>query len=372
MDPQANREPDPGSTTESGSGSLGVILKVTSAMGLSSIAVAASAVVRYKIVALRLGTEGLGLLGLVIVLSSLLAVLFGLGISTSAVRAVAIAKDDPRQLTAASGALKFGTFVAVGVSFVATLLITGIPGLAGVSSLSWTIRVGTALAVAGAIWAANLGALLNGLGHLRQLALSTATGAVLGTIVAAGALLFGGPDLAIAAAVGAAPLMTVLTASVALRGHRLSLRNRDKVGLRRSAVDLTRMASLGVAVTVALLVGAATQLGVRLYLDNRLGLDAVGLFQASTAVASVYLSLVLGSLAAEYFPRIARHVDDLRVLRRSVDDELSLVVRLATPVILWMILLTPLLLRVLYSAEFLPAESVLRPLLAADILKVVG
>ena len=120
---------------------------------------------------------------------------------------------------------------------------------------------------------------------------------------------------------------------------------------------------------LGLLFGTATQLLVRVWLQQSQGLSSAGYFQAAWTITSVYLGFVLMGMAVEYFPRISTQIAESRRLNASVDIQIRLGLLLGAPVLLWM---PPLALQVMFASDFEAATSILRLQLFGDFFKIVG
>jgi len=132
------------------------------------------------------------------------------------------------------------------------------------------------------------------------------------------------------------------------------------------------MLMLGWVVTLAMLLGSATQLIVRVWLQQRQGLSSTGYFQAAGTITTLYLGFVLMGLAVEYYPRISAQSTEPDRLNVSVDSQIRVALLLGSPVLLWMMVLSPWVLQVLYASDFQSATGILRWQLFGDILKIVG
>ncbi len=119
-------------------------------------------------------------------------------------------------------------------------------------------------------------------------------------------------------------------------------------------------------------IAGLTQAAVRALLAQKLGLEAAGLFQASYAISTLNISLVLSALTAEYYPRLSAAADDREQVTALLNDQLHVGLILAGPVLLAISATAPSLLQLLYTAEFTEAAPLLRLQIAADVLRIQG
>ena len=78
----------------------------------------------------------------------------------------------------------------------------------------------------------------------------------------------------------------------------------------------------------------------------------------------------LAALAADYYPRLTGIVDDKTAAIHLINHQTEIALLLAGPVFLAMMALAPWVIRILYTASFLPAVEVLRWQILSDVLKI--
>jgi PST family polysaccharide transporter len=100
------------------------------------------------------------------------------------------------------------------------------------------------------------------------------------------------------------------------------------------------------------------------------GVDAAGLYQAAWALSGVFAGFILGAMGTDFYPRLTAAIRDPEKATRLVNEQTEIGILLALPGLLATLALGPLLVRVLYSAEFLPAAELLPWLLTGVFLRV--
>ncbi|TFB85611.1 hypothetical protein E3O44_13575 [Cryobacterium algoricola] len=345
------------------------ILKATVVVGLSSLLTVAFGAVRYKFIATELGATGVGLLGILTSGITFGVVLFSLGLNTSGVQAAAAASGDKAKFQLTRFALLRGSnwLGVAGGLIVATLGLTlgasWFPAPVEPALMIWMgVALGSMVVSGGYL------ALLNGTGRIRALAVSNALGSAVGTVVTIAAVFISG-QAGLIAALAAAPIATLACSGWFLLRDPRTI---PRPNFSQWWPELRSMFLLGGVVMVGLLVGSAAQLIVRIWLQQTQGLQIVGYFQAAWTITGLYLGFVLTALAVEYYPRISKQVNHPRILNSSVDKQIRVALLLGAPVLLWMMVLSPLVLHILYDADFQSATSILRWQLLGDVLKIVG
>lgn len=348
------------------------ILRSTSIIGGASVINILVGLLRTKAAAVLLGPAGVGLIGLFANLISTASGIAGLGFGNVGTKQVAqaAATNDSVRIATARRALFWGTLLLAvlgGAVFwamrnVLADRVMGDPTVA--NDIGWL-----ALAVALTIASASQNALLNGLRHIGDIARVSIGSAILSTVIGIGALWVWG-RAGIVIYIIAGPLT-----SFALGHFYVSRLPSVEVRRRRfadMAVEWKALASLGFAFMVAGLAGTAGQLLVRLLVQNELGVEALGHFQAAWAISMTYIGFVLSAMGTDYFPRLAAVINDPAAVNRLVNEQLEVALLLAAPVLLGMLGMAPWVIDLLYSNQFGEAVEVLRLQVLGDVLKIAS
>ncbi len=348
------------------------ILRSTSIIGGASVANIVIGLLRTKVAALLLGPAGIGWIGLLNQLIATAAAVAALGFGNVGTRQIAEAngQGDPAAVAAARRALFWGTLLlaVLGTAVFWALRqpiathVLGAPDQAG--AVGW-LALGVGLTVA----CGSQTALLNGLRRIGDLARLTVGGAFLSTVVGVGALWLWG-ERGVLAYVLVVPL-----AALAL-GHwyvaHLPKVQAAPTPLPQLVAQWRTLARLGVAFMGAGLLVNLGNLAVRTLVQRELGAEALGQFQAAWTLSMTYLGFVLGAMGTDYYPRLTATVHDRQATNRLVNEQTEVALLLAGPVLLAMLALAPWVVRLLYSAQFGEAASILRWQVLGDVLKVAS
>lgn len=115
---------------------------------------------------------------------------------------------------------------------------------------------------------------------------------------------------------------------------------------------------------------AATMLSVRAAIVHDGGLAEAGLFAAAWAIGMQSMSLLLSSFGTYVLPTLAGATTEER--RRHLQDTATLVLCASIPLLTALIALKPLVVRLLFSAEFLDAVPLLQWLLLGNYIKAIS
>jgi len=325
--------------------------------------------VRTKIFALLIGPLGIGLLGLLQAIQTTAATIAQAGLQVSGVRQVAAAENE-EQAALARAAIWTLTW---------PLALTG--GL-----LLWLLREPVARLVTGssdeagqigllgiAVWltviAASQLAVLQGYRRIGDLARARLWGAFFGA--AAGiALVWWLREDGVVWALIAASLASILVAHV--YGRTLPRWSWRSVRTARLAPEWSALIRLGLAITISGLVGTAAQVAARALIVRESGLDAAGLFQAAWGVSATNLTLLLGAMSADYFPRMSAVAGDPAKEAPLAEQQLAVALLIAGPLLIALSTGSEIALHLLYSSEFTGAARLLQWQLLGDALRLVG
>lgn len=353
-------------------GSYKTILRSSSIIAGAQIVNVLVNIVKIKIIAALLGPIGVGLAGLYYSIIQTGSTIAGLGFNIVGTRQVAAAhaEEDERALRRVSKALLWGT-MALSLAGAAGIWIGQVPIAAFVfddparsEEVAW-LAIGVALTVA----ATSQSALLNGLLRLGDLALLQIIAGVLAAILGVVSVwLWGKPGV----------LVMVLTAPAVsfIVGHffvsRLPKTHGEGASLAQVSDELRVMAKTGLAVMLSLLSAVVGQLLVRVIIHQELGSDAVGYFQAASAISMTYLGFILNAMATDYFPRLSGVINSPQNAVRLVNEQTEIGLLLCGPLLIAILGLSPWLVELLYSPAFKPSVDILRWQLLGDLLKVMA
>lgn len=327
---------------------------------------------RMKAAAVLLGPAGVGLIGLFQNLVTAAATLSALGFGTVGVRQIAAANADGRSgdIAVARRALFWGTLVLASVGGVGFFLLRDLVAVQIVadplraSEIGW-LSLGIALTVA----AGSQSALLGGLRRIGDIARLQILSGILATLIGVSALLVW-REKGLIVFVLATPLASFLL------GHwyvsRIGRILEHETPLVKLAKEWKAMARLGAPFMVSGVVLAVAYLTVRGLIHGGAGPEALGQFQAAWQISVTYLGFVLGAMATDYYPRLTGAIRDPGAAVRLVNEQTEVALLLASPVLLALLALAPLVIHLLYSAEFDLAADILRWQIMGDFLKVAS
>jgi antigen flippase len=335
------------------------IIKSTSLVGGSTVLSLLIGLARTKILAVLLGPSGVALFGLYASAVDLVVVVAGMGIQSSAVRQVAEvnSQGDPRQITRTVTALRRLTLV-LGLLGALFLFVLRVPisritfgDDAHSSAFGWlSISIFITVVSSGQM------ALIQGMRRIRDLATIKIIGAFFGLVVTV-------PIIGLMGESGVAPAMVAVTGSLLVVSWRFARRIPvEPVSLtwNDACREYKALIGLGLAFLVAGVATAGATYFIRSAIVEHLGLEAAGHYQAAFALSGMYVGIILSAMGFDFYPRLTAIATDNEACNRLVNEQSEVALLVAAPGIVATLALAPLIISVLYSAEFLPAVDVLR------------
>ena len=348
------------------------ILRSSFIIGGASVINILVGLLRMKVVAVLLGPAGVGLIGILNNLMATGANIAALGVGNSGTRQVAeaVGRDDPDAIDASRRALFLGTLILAALgSFlfwcVRDLIAVHILDDENLAPFVGWVSIGIGLTVA----TGSQRALLTGMRRVGDLARMTVISSLVGALVGIAAIYYLG-ETGIILLVLSAPFAGLVTSHFYVA--KLPRTQPKRSSFREVKQQWGALLKLGFAFMVAGLAMPVGQLAVRAMVQNQLGLDSLGYFQASWAISMTYIGFVLGAMGTDYYPRLTAVISDHKKVIRLVNEQAEVAILLAGPVLLAMMALAPWVIRLLYSEEFIPSISVLRWQILGDTLKIIS
>lgn len=303
-------------------------------------------VVRVKFVALLLGATGVGLFSIFNNALTLISTATQLSLRSSAVRE--IATEEGEHNSAAAMVRFWGRVLGV-FGLVVMLIAAPILSVNTFGDYSHTLGF-MALGVAVLLMSMTVAeqAVLQGTKRLSALARSTIWGVVGGLVIAVPLVYFLRMDSIVPVVVAYA-----VTAWLAVKFYYRPVRdNRTLRELWRSGLPMLR---LGGYMTVAAVVTEATNYVFIAYLSQTGGTDTVGIYQSGYTVMMRYIGMIFTALGVEYYPRLAACCANPARQQVFIRHETMLLMLVLAPVLAVFIPFVPLIVKILYSDEFLDA-----------------
>lgn len=330
------------------------VLKYTGLLGGVQVFYVLMSIIRNKFTALFIGTWGMGLADLYNRTAELIGNTTNFGIAFSAVRHLAELQErgEHKALTLYVKLIRTWTLLTALLGALTCLILS--PWLSHLTLGDYHTAKGYALLSPMVAMTTLLGgeaAILKGMHRLRRMAAVSALGALLTMAVTIPLYWWLGVH-------GVIPVLLSTTTVVFLLNLHAATRDFPyRVGLfsKRLLSRGMHMLKLGSAYIAAGILGSGAEMGVRSFMVRTSSLAEAGLYTAGFTLIVSYARLVFVAMDADYFPRLSAAGDDVERRNFAINRQIDVLVLLMAPFLILFTLCLPLIIRLLYTPEFLHA-----------------
>ena len=117
------------------------------------------------------------------------------------------------------------------------------------------------------------------------------------------------------------------------------------------------MIKIGVPYVTASILNSLTALAVPAVLLSMGNMDDVGLYKVGYGLMVVYAGIVFVAVETDYFPRLSAVNNDVQRMNHAINQQIDICVLFIAPLLLFMMLAMPFIIKLLASAEFLPVVN---------------
>lgn len=349
--------------------SYGHVLKYTSVFGgVQGLNILVS-LVRNKIVAMLLGPEGMGLASLFQTTVNFISQSTNLGVSFSAVRNVSELFDTGDEARIAHF-IKVVRAWSLLTGLVGMLLCILIGPMLSNLTFSWgnhTLHF-VLLSPLVALLAVTGGetAILKGARQLKSLAVIQVYGMLSALVIAIPIYYFFGQS-------GIVPVMVLMGLTMLLltiqRSYRLyPLHLTGAKGILGEGMGMVR---LGVAFTLAGVLGSGAEFIIRTYLNNVADLKTVGLYNTGYILTMTYAGLVFSAMETDFFPRLSAVNSQWQNCNDIINKQIEVSLLLISPMLVAAQFAVPFVIPILFTTKFMPVVDMVRILLLAIYLRAI-
>ncbi len=312
-------------------------------------------VIRNKLVAILLGPTGMGLNSLFITVQNFISQATTFGISFSAVKHISELFDegDEQKISHFVRVIRSWTFLT---ALIGMFVCISLGPLLSDYTFTWGdhtlhfILLAPAVAMI-AIMGGEM-AILKGLRQLKALAVIQLFSVLILFCISIPVFYFFGeagivPVIVISAFVG------MMNCIYFTRKH-FPFRWRGLFGCLGEGLTMVR---LGVAYTMAGILGSGAEMLVRSYLNIQGDLDTVGFYSSGYVLIVTYTSMVFSAMETDYFPRLSAVHHDIAATNQIVNRQMEVSILLISPILTVFIIALPILVPLLYTDSFMPVVS---------------
>lgn len=308
-------------------------------------------VIKNKFVAVLLGPEGVGIMGIMQNTINLIKTGAGLGISQSAVKDVSEANglSDKHKLSRVICVTQRVVLYTASLGFIITLIMSPYLSIWGFGDSLHTLSfVFLGIAIFFEIFVENQLAILKGARKLRSLAMASICGAVSGLIVGVPMFFFLGKEGIVPSFIATSFVIFLVTKFYVNRIEYTKI----KLTIKEIFLESQSMLKMGVALMIVAFIGTIYSFIISAYLRAEGGLVIVGLYQAGATIVTSYIGVVIAAMSTDYYPRISAVNKDNLILMEEVNAQSEVGMIMCFPIVILFVFLSPLFIELLYSSEF--------------------
>ena len=346
------------------------IIKSTSVIGSAQVIVIIIGIIQTKIVAMLIGPTGIGLRALFVSSLDIIRGISGLGLGFSAVRDIAEANgtNDKMRISRTIIILRRWVIFTGLLGLLLTLVFSPLISLwtFGDKKHTFSIAFLSITLLIGALAQGQM-ALLQGLRRIKILAKVRIYGAITGFIISVTLYWFFGIN-------GIIPALILISVSILLFSWRFANRVKTEpieISLKETVKGGTKMVSLGIVMVITGLVAMGVMYLIRVFITQKMGVDGVGYFEAAWRLSKYYIGIVMGAMAADFYPRLSEVNKNNRTVNQYVNEQIEVGLLISAPFIIVMITFIRIVLDILYSPEFSLSTVILQWTLPASLFSLI-
>jgi PST family polysaccharide transporter len=335
-------------------------IKATSLFGGVQVFTIIIGIIRSKIVAVLLGPNGMGFMGLLTSTTDLISTYTNCGLATSAVREIAV-----------SNKLKHENKISRTIYTVKKLIwVTGMVGALVCALFSplwsyisfgnfdyWPAFVILSVTVLLSQLVLGRNAILQGLRKYKYLARASISGSVLGLIFTVPLYYIWKMD-AIVPCIIIAGIIAFIWANF-YTNKAFGNRNKIKLSNREIFTEGKDMMKIGIFFSIRSILSISCAYIVRIFISNVGSVAEVGLYVAAFAITNTYFNLIFNAMGTDYLPRLSGVSNDSTAFNKTINQQIEICVLLMAPMIAIFIIFINPIIKLLYSSEFLSINNML-------------
>lgn len=347
-------------------------LKATGTVGGGQVINILISLIRTKIIAIILGPSGVGIVGILTTATDMIKNIAGLGLAFSGVRdiSIAAAKEDDVEVSKIVKIFNKWVLMSALLGAFITLLFCLPLSKFLFSDNSYTFGIAfLSISIFFSTISSGFQAVMQGKRSILMMAKSAIVANLISSLFSVLLYVQFKED-------GIVPSLIItgfINFVVSYYFYRkLAIPDFGKITLSESWLGAKGMIRIGFFTIVVSVFDQMAGLGLRAFIGDKTNVEGVGLFTAANTIATMYLSIVLGAMASDYYPKLSSIHDDNKKLDEAVNSQLYIVLLLASPIIIGMVGFADIAIRLLYSAKFIGAVAILKWQVLGDFFKIIS
>ncbi|NBP89678.1 MAG: hypothetical protein EBU50_00330 [Opitutae bacterium] len=327
--------------------------------------------IRVKFIAVFLGVVGFGFAALLLQATTLIQTITGMGIGSAGVRAIAAAngKGDTDELGKIYNSIRAWSWILGLINLLICVLFAEQLSQTTFGNDSHRIDF-MMIGFAAFLNQISMGqiAILRGMRKIKDIALRTIRGAIIGLILTIPLYYFFGSK-AIAPAIVLAALTNLLLSWLGVREYRNLCKSENFLKALKNGKALlhTGLGFIGSAIAAAL----ATYL-ISLIIRNEQGIDGNGYYQAAAGITLVLVNFILAAMGQDYYPKLSSLIHDKEKACHLISAQVETALLLAAPILIGVSTMSPWLIKLAYTDKFLGVSGMVTWLAIGCIIRIIS
>lgn len=329
------------------------IFKSTSIFGGVQIWHILIGIVKQKLIAMLIGTTGMGISGLFTSSTQLIQSISSMGLSSSAVKNVAEANasGDKTRVSRVVKTMRRLVWITGLIGMIIVIIMSPSLSKSAFGDTTYAIPfVFLSITLLLNQLSAGQNVLLQGMRKVKHLAKAGVYGSLVSLVVTVPIYYFFGLNGIVPTIIVNAVVMLFFSW---LFSKKIQIED-VKLSLKESFFQGKEMLSMGLFLTLNSMLGYGINYGVRIFISNIGGVDEVGLYTAGTTLVSTYTSMVFVAMATDYYPKLAGVNQDNERCKQLINQQSEIATLLMAPLAIVFLVAAPWVIRILYTSNFLP------------------
>ena len=172
---------------------------------------------------------------------------------------------------------------------------------------------------------------------------------------------------------GVVPALVLMAFSSMLLTMRYSYRSYPlRLSFRKSMLrEGASMLKVGLAFVLAAAIGSGSEMFVRSFLNVEGDMDAIGFYNAAYMISITYAGMVFSSMESDFFPRLSAVSKDVCATNETVNKQIEVSLLILSPMLVALLTMLPVLVPLLFTADFFPVVGMAQLALLAMYFKVL-
>lgn len=352
--------------------SYSLAFKSFSILGLSQFFIIITSIIKSKIIAVLLGTEGFGLMGMYNTTLDLIFSIFSFGIFSSSIRNIAEESDNSESIRLSNilwAVIALGLVVGI-VCLILCMLFSPL-----LSSLTFGNKnflfsfILLSLSLLFKALYSSFQAILQGLKKIKWLAMSNLYASLLGLILSI-PLFYLFSEKGIVYSILLTSFLTLIFAYVFYKKINIVPRKASLQFYKKIVKDIV---GVGFLMTFSgCILTTIVNYVLRIYILNNGGNSILGLYHAASSILVGYIGIVFNVLGTDYYPRLSSCNKNHIMVNSIFNNQLEISILVLVPLLSLIMLFLQVIINVLFTSDFMPIIPLIGFSLIGVVFKIIA